>query len=241
MKNLLVTGCSGGIGQSIVQHFKKEGWFVIGTDIKDSNHCDVFIQCDLQNPVDIPNISKHLNKENVKTLHGLVNNAAIQIIKKIEDVTPEDWYRTLSINLISPYMLIQSLIPFLKGNGHIVNISSIHANLTKKYFSLYASSKGGLNTMTKSLALELAPDIRINAILPAATLTKMLEEGFQDNPEQLKLLAECHPLNRLAQPVEIAKAVQYLLSDESSFMTGSLLEINGGIGSLLHDPSLYQR
>jgi NAD(P)-dependent dehydrogenase (short-subunit alcohol dehydrogenase family) len=120
--------------------------------------------------------------------------------------------------------------------GTVVNIGSIHAKLTKPAFISYATSKAALRGLTQSLAVYCGEDIRVNMVEPAAIATPILLEGFVGNPDALEGLENYHPVGRLGLPVEVAELVVYLVSDVSSFMTGSVIEFKGRIGSRLHDP-----
>jgi NAD(P)-dependent dehydrogenase (short-subunit alcohol dehydrogenase family) len=117
-----------------------------------------------------------------------------------------------------------------------VNIASIHATVTKPEFALYATSKGALIALTRSLAIELAPDVRVNAVIPAATDTPMLRDGFGDNVDGLPVLGDYHPLGRIAQPEEVAQVALFLAAPQASFVTGAMVNVDGGIGVCLHDP-----
>jgi NAD(P)-dependent dehydrogenase (short-subunit alcohol dehydrogenase family) len=108
--------------------------------------------------------------------------------------------------------------------------------LTKSAFISYATSKAALQGLTRALAVDLGGRVRINVIQPAATDTSMLREGFAGNEAGLAALGQYHPAHRLAIPDEIAAAVLFLVSDECRFMTGSVINVDGGIGSRLHDP-----
>lgn len=238
MKTVLITGSGGGIGSATVKLFKSKGWRIIGIDIvENDNLSDIYIKYDLADFGNFAIITELLASHGITEINALVNNAAVQIVKPITQITPEDWLRTVNVNLSAPLFLIKELLPLLKrAKGSVINISSIHANLSKTNFSLYATSKGGLTTMTKVLALELAPEVRVNAVLPAATATEMLIDGFKNKPEKLIELKEYHPLKRIARTEEIAEVVYFLAGDSSSFITGSAIEVNGGIGAKLHDP-----
>lgn len=244
MKTALITGSAGGIGKAICKIFQREGYKVIGVDlVRVKKPAYDFIQYD---------ISKLCNKNSAnedfcrkveemigKKLDVLVNNAAIQIVKPAERLTIEDWQQTLNTNLLAPFLLIQRFLPMLrKAKGSVVNISSIHAQLTKANFAAYSTSKGALVSLTRALALDLAPDVRVNAVLPAATDTPMLREGFKGNKKGLTVLSDYHPLKRIAAPKEIAESVLFLTSQRSSFTTGTIVNVDGGIGSCLYDPAL---
>jgi len=241
-KYALITGAAGGIGAALCNVFSKNGYDVIGVDRKKVKSLNYRV---IQ--YDISNLGKKDTEEKIffKTLRDimegnlfvLINNAAVQIVKKIEDVQYEDWKETLDTNLLAPFWLIQEFKEELsKNKGSIINIASIHTYLTKAKFTVYTTSKGALVALTKVLSLELAPDVRINAIVPAATDTPMLRDGFRDNPEGLNVLGKYHPLGRIAKPEEVAKVALFLASDMASFITGAVLNVDGGIGNVLHDP-----
>jgi NAD(P)-dependent dehydrogenase (short-subunit alcohol dehydrogenase family) len=118
----------------------------------------------------------------------------------------------------------------------VVNVASIHAEVTKAGFAAYSTTKGALVALTRALALELAPAVRVNAILPAATDTAMLRAGFAGNQDGFAALDACHPLGRIARPDEIAALAAFLGSSQSGFLTGEAIRVDGGIGAVLHDP-----
>ncbi len=244
MKTAIVTGSTGGIGKAICKIFMREGYKVIGIDfVQEKNTLYDFIQYDISKLCN----KNYSNNEDFyykvefligKKLDVLVNNAAIQIVKPIELLTIEDWQRTLNTNLLAPFLLVQRFLPMLrKARGSVVNIASIHAQLTKKNFAAYSTSKGSLIALTRALALELAPEVRVNAVIPAATDTPMLRDGFKNNKQGLKVLGDYHPLKRIAKPDEIAEAVLFLAGQKASFITGTMFKVDGGIGLCLHDPN----
>ena len=243
MKTALITGAAGGIGQALCLAFRRAGYRVIGTDCKPVvEDCDVFIAADLEAMVrdervareGIDSIRAVLEKG---SLHVLVNNAALQIKKPAADLSVRDWQRSLDTNVVAPFALIQGLLPELKrARGSVVNIASVHAQLTKPGFTAYATSKAALVGMTRSLAVDLAGSVRVNCINPAATETPMLVAGFEGREEELSQLGQCHPLGRIADPREIARVAVFLASEDASFVNGAALDVDGGIGARLHDP-----
>ncbi len=241
-KFVLITGAAGGIGAALCNVFYENGYGVIGVDRKKiENQKFTTVRFDIsklgKDDSDEKIFIKEIKDITKGKLSVLINNAAVQIVKNIENITYEDWKETLDTNLLAPFWLIKIFREELKKNkGSIINIASIHTYLTKSKFTVYATSKGALVAMTKVLSLELSPDIRINAIIPAATDTPMLRDGFKDNPEGLKTLGEYHPLGRIAKPEEIAKVALFLSSEQASFITGTALNVDGGIGNVLHDP-----
>ncbi len=242
-KTVLITGALGGIGQALCKEFAAAGYFVIGTDRSEGKcSCDKFIRLDVRELYSknkerdrlLSEVRKHIKG---KGLTALINNAASQVLNRTDDVKISDWDETLQTNLIAPFLLVQSLLPDLeKAKGSVINIASIHAVATKPGFVCYATSKAALVGMTRSLAVDLGPRIRVNAINPAATATPMLLAGFEGKPQQFKELAQMHPLERIAEPSEIAQTALFLASPQAAFITGACLHIDGGIGARLHDP-----
>lgn len=245
-KAVLITGALGGIGRAMCAEFRKSDYFVIGTDQIDG-HCgsDAKIQLDIRDLFIDQDIRKSFVKDveqiladNDLRLTALINNAAAQLLNKTEDISIEDWNVTLQTNLISPFLLIQSFLPLLSANqGSVVNVASVHATATKPEFVCYATSKSALVGMTQALAVDLGAKIRVNAICPAATATPMLLAGFEGREAEFKELARMHPIGRIALPEEIAQTAIFLCSQQASFITGSCLRIDGGIGGRLYDPA----
>jgi NAD(P)-dependent dehydrogenase (short-subunit alcohol dehydrogenase family) len=241
--SVLITGANGGIGQALCQTFKEAGYFVIALDtVVGDALCDVFLPVDLRSLCredgyradTLSKVRHHLPESG---LFGLINNAAVQILGHTQDIQLEDWHQTLDVNLIAPFLLTQGLLPELKkAGGSVVNIASIHATNTKPRFVSYATSKSALVGLTKSMAIDLGAAVRINAICPAATATPMLLAGFEGKEDEFQQLSKMHPLERIAQPQEVAKVALFLVSPQASFITGSSLSVDGGIGSRLHDP-----
>jgi NAD(P)-dependent dehydrogenase (short-subunit alcohol dehydrogenase family) len=243
MRTAIVTGALGGIGQFICQTLLEKGYTVIAFDRRDGTcPCSHFFQCDIQDfhvaPEKVQSVVDQVREISGGKLDLLVNNAAHQVVKPMEKLEKVDWDVTLSTNLTAAFMLIQTFLSDLEQvKGSVVNVASIHANLTKPGFVAYATSKGGLVALTRALAVELGPKgIRVNAVLPAATETPMLREGFKDDPEGYAELARMHPIGRIAKPEEVAEFIAYLASPQAGFITGSALQIDGGMGGRLHDP-----
>ena len=241
---VLITGALGGIGQSLCTEFQSDGYFIIATDRLDGKcDCDAFIKVDIQKLCSDPSVGESLVEQvqaaigSEYQLQALINNAATQILNKTDDVKIEDWRMPLDTNLVAPFIIIQKFLPMLEANdGSVVNIASVHAMVTKPEFVCYATSKAGLVGMTRAMAVDLGPRLRVNAINPAATATPMLLAGFEGRPEALKELSKMHPLERIAEPREIAQTALFLCSDKARFITGACWALDGGIGARLHDP-----
>ncbi len=235
-KTILITGCLGGIGSVMVDFFREKGWFVIGTDKRDAfSNADIKITTDLNRVVESTDqILDTINRNNITHIDALVNNAAVQIKKKFDEFTYDDWVESFNVNVIAGYMLCKKLRNHLQG-GSIVNIGSIHSSHSKKGFLIYATTKGAIKTMTQNLSLELAPDIMVNCIAPAAIDTPMLKAGL--TREEYLQLNRYHPVDRIGSPVELSKLV-YTLCERNIFLTGAFIEYDGGISKLLHDPEV---
>jgi 3-oxoacyl-[acyl-carrier protein] reductase len=218
-KTALVTGASRGLGKVFAEQLAKNGMQVLTPgrqqlNLLSNEAIDDYLSS-LTEPVDV-----------------LVNNAGINRIGQttFSDVELED---TLQVNLIGPMRLARGLIPDMiqRQYGRIVNISSIWSIVSKPGRITYAVSKTGLNGYTRSLAVELAPyNILVNAVCPGYVNTELTR---QNNTEQdLQLICKTIPMKRLAEPVEIARLVEYLCSEENSYLTGQCLVIDGGYSCL---------
>lgn len=246
-KAIIVTGALGGIGAEIVKFFRNKNWFVIPIDIRacaDTTSVDL-AGFDLDRLVREPiyrnekiEVIRNLLPSNLERL-VLVNNAAVQKLAPTADLSKEDWDETLSINVLAPFFLSQGLFEDLRDHdGRVVNIGSIHADLTKPEFSAYATSKGALATLTKALAIEWAPyGVSVNSIAPAAIDTPMLKDGFLGKSSEMDRLASYHPTRVIGTPKDVASSVFMLAEFEGKFLTGAKIELSGGIGSVLHDPA----
>ena len=211
-KTALITGASGGIGRALCAVFQAANYRVIGLDKVKSEDRD-HLEGDLRQMCLSQSYRSEVIeqiREFLKQSHGLdvlINNAAVQIVKPMDEITLEDWYQTLDINLIAPFLLAQELLPELQAaSGSVINIASIHATLTKLGFICYATSKAALVGLTKSMAVELGAKVRVNAICPAAVGTPMLLAGFEEKEGLFKELSDMHPVGRIAEPEEVAKA-----------------------------------
>lgn len=243
-KTALITGASGGIGQSLCSVFRNDDYKVIALDRTEKLvDADFFIEADLDKICSDNDYCLEIIDQ-IQTLlvasqglDALINNAAIQIIKPMVQIGIDDWNQTLNVNLIAPFLLTQKLFSLLeKARGSVVNISSIHAKLTKPDFICYSTSKTALVGLTKSMAVEIGSKVRVNAICPAAVSTPMLLAGFDCKDEAYEVLSSMHPVGRIAEPSEVAKLALFLASKDAQFINGASLELDGGIGSRLHDP-----
>lgn len=241
----LVTGANGGIGKALATCFAENGYSVIATDITDFTVTAPNItnlKIDLEQIVLDEAYSQDLQKQIIDLTSGvgltaLVNNAAIQILGSVKEVSRQDWLKSMNVNVSAPFFMTQLFLDSLKNNnGSVVNISSIHALQTKRNFVTYATSKGALSSLTRNMAVDLGNAVRVNAIEPAAVSTDMLRAGFEGKEEQFKLLEAFHPIARIATPEEVAQLALFLCSEQSSFIHGACLNATGGIHGCLNDP-----
>jgi len=161
---------------------------------------------------------------------GLVNNAGIAPMATLDDTDPETWDTTFAVNVRGPYLISRALGPLLKKGESpaVVNISSSLADRAIPGMIAYNASKAALNHMTRCLALEWAPTVRVNAIMPAVVDTP-IHDGRGMSHDDIVGMGAMHPLGRIGQPRDISSMVLYLLSDASSWMTGAIIPVDGGI------------
>jgi glucose 1-dehydrogenase len=239
---ILITGAAGGIGRATVSLFAEKGWRVIGVDRSDFGddfpQDGLFIKADISHAEDVQSIFEKAHAF-TESLEALVNNAALQVAKPLVETTVEEWDAVMASNLRSVFLGVKLAHPLLKAGtgGAVVNVSSVHAIQTSANIAAYAASKGGLLALTRAMAIEFAPDnIRVNAILPGAVDTPMLRAGLGrghvgqgDVQERLDNLARRTVSGKVGRPEEIAHAIYFLADNEqSSFMTGQALVVDGG-------------
>lgn len=243
---VLITGCNGGIGAALVSAFAAAGWTVIGvdrTEAKTAGAARKIITADIADFCgDEKKCAAFAGEVRAalggKPLGALINNAATQILGGVGALTAEDFVRTMQVNAIAPFVLVKAFLADLEAaGGAVVNIGSVHAEATKPGFAAYATSKAALHGLTRALAVDLGPKVRVNTLAPAATATSMLKAGFDGNPAAFSALQDVHPLKRIAEPDEIARIAVFLASKDASFLTGATLYADGGILSRLHDPA----
>jgi glucose 1-dehydrogenase len=237
----LVTGALGGVGRATVRAFEEAGWRVVAIDKKPAEEiggADTrFRRVDVAEPEQFEALVRELQAVE-PGLDALVNNAAIQVCKPLVETSLAEWDAVMASNLRAAFVAAKACFPLLKAaRGAIVNISSVHAIASSRSIAAYATSKGGLVTLTRAMALEFGADgVRANVVLPGATDTPMLRSGLMRGHldgagihEMLADLGRRHVLGRVAAPAEVAEAIVFLAdSARSSFMTGQALVVDGG-------------
>lgn len=236
-KVALVTGAGSGIGAATAKRLAEEGAAVIVTDhhvehgtetaneIKANQFSAHFMQLDVTNESSWIQVYSQV-LEKFGKLNVLVNNAGVTDGGPTTEFSLERWRRVIAVNLEGVFLGIKLAIPLMQksGSGSIINLSSVAGLVGTPGSAAYCASKGGVRLLTKAIALEYAAfNIRVNSIHPGPVHTPMLEKlkDWQKIPDSI-------PLHRMAEPRDIANAILFLASDESSFMTGSELVIDGG-------------
>lgn len=240
MKTILISGAAGGIGTATARVFVREGWQVYGVDTsapEDSNLFEEFYEVDLTDNMQISTMFEDLANR-VSGLGSVVNNAALQLCQPLLETTVDEWDALMAVNLRAVFLMMKHAHPLLKKcAGSVVNVGSVHARATSANLSAYAASKGGLESLTRAVALEFAADgIRVNGVHPGAVETEMLKAGLGRGhltattvTAALDKLGQKHPLARIGRPEEIAEAILFLADGQkSSFVTGSFLTVDGG-------------
>lgn len=236
-RKAIVTGAAQGIGLAIAARLNGEGCRVALLDMntakmekaaKDLKGC-VGISCDVSSPISIA-IAVQSVVEQLEGLDILVNNAGILPRSSLEETTEEEWDQTLAVNLKSVFFMTQKTLPYLKRSPYarIINIGSLAGRMGGFETCLaYSASKGGIHALTMGLARQLAPyRINVNAVCPGTTETP-ITKAFSD--EAMERLLSRIPLERLGRASDMAAAVAFLASDDASFITGHLLDVNGGM------------
>ncbi|MCY4007381.1 MAG: glucose 1-dehydrogenase [Rhodobacteraceae bacterium] len=239
-KTALVTGASSGIGAEIVAVFAEAGAHVIATGRSSQRLSAVAAQADAQAiEADISTIAgcEALAREALSLampIDILVNSAGVALVGPLLDYSAEDWDRTMAVNLRPPFLLSRALAPAMieAGGGKIINISSQTGVIALAQHAAYATSKGGLNALTKSLMVELAPhNIQVNAICPTVVMTEMGKKIWSPPEKSGPMIAKT-PLGRFGEPVEIADLALYLASPAADLINGEVIMIEGGFTSV---------
>lgn len=246
-KVALVTGAAMGLGRATAQTLAREGAAVAIADLEEergeetaegirrSGGDAMFLRHDVTSPEAWEqNISKLL--ERFGRLDVLVNNAGVSITKDVERTTLQEWRWVMSVNLDGVFLGVRAGVVAMKGTGggSIINISSIDGIIGESQLAAYCASKGGVRLLTKSAALHCAEaryGIRVNSVHPGYIRTPLLDAYFkevQNGAEEEERKMALHPVGHFGEPQDVAAAVLFLASDESRFVTGTELVVDGG-------------
>jgi len=243
---ILITGSTRGIGRVIAERFAQEGASVIvtgrtvddgksvATALREDGHDAMFIRADMREPTDI----ERLVEQTVAEYGGvdvLVNNAGVQTETSVTEATLDDWERVVETDFRSFWLCAKAAAAEMT-EGSIINVSSNHAFLTMPGLFPYNAIKAGINGMTRAMALDLGPDIRVNTVNPGWIA---IERTMRDMDDQQRAeLERIHPLGRIGTPEDVAGVVAFLASDDAAFMTGESVLVDGGRTAVMQDSTL---
>jgi NAD(P)-dependent dehydrogenase (short-subunit alcohol dehydrogenase family) len=244
-KVMIVSGGASGLGLAAGIKFSQNGYNVVLIDvneekgkgaekkIKDMGGDALFCLCDISNKEQVQRAAK-LTKEKFGRADVLINNAGLEVRGSVLQCTEEDWIRLYDINLKGIYYMSNAFVPMMveHGKGAVVNTGSILGYRTVGERAAYSSSKGAIDTLTRSMAFDLAANnIRVNCVVPGAIDTPLLRGSINDSPnpgETEKFLNSKSVLNRMGTAEEVANVMYFLGSDEASFVTGAAYFVDGG-------------
>ncbi len=247
-KVAIVTGAGSGIGRVTAEVFAEQGAHVVVADwnaatgeetaarIMDAGHDARFQYVDVSQAPEVQRMVQ-FTVEQYGRLDVLVNNAAVQIFGTVTETSEEDWDRLLSVNLKGVFLCSKYAIPEMirGGGGSVVNVASVLGFVGDPDLAAYCAAKGAMIALTKATAIGYGPNrVRANCICPGDVNTPMVQDYFNQapDPERARQTISAHyALRRIAEPREVAQAAAFLASDASSFMTGSVLVMDGGLTS----------
>jgi NAD(P)-dependent dehydrogenase (short-subunit alcohol dehydrogenase family) len=220
--SIAISGSSSGIGKALALGFKSEGWTVFEIDKDEPAERGAhFLKGDLSKVEDCLEFCRFI-KRHTECLDALVNNAGFMIRRSPESLSLEEWNRVLATNLTAPFILTRELAPVLaKGRGRVINICSTRATMSEANTESYSASKGGLLALTHANAVSFGPNLKVNAISPGWIDVEGEELRKSDHSQ--------HPAGRVGKPEDILSLVRYLVSDDSSFVTGAEFIVDGGM------------
>ncbi len=235
-KTAVVTGACSGIGKAIAEMFLKEGANVVfsdinlGMDFENYGTKALYVKTDVAKSADVNSLVKAAVDKFGK-IDVMVNNAGIGGLTELANMPDEEWDKVLAVNLNGVFYGVRAAGKYMKENnikGSIINMASILGAVGFRNAGAYCAAKGGVNQLTRTAALELAPNcVRVNSIAPAFIKTPMTQ-GCREDKGLNDLITGATPMGCFGEPDDIAWAAVYLASDEAKFVTGSVLYVDGG-------------
>jgi NAD(P)-dependent dehydrogenase (short-subunit alcohol dehydrogenase family) len=237
-RRVVISGGSSGIGLEVARMMASRGAEVCLTARREEQLTAATEEigpaawawpCDVSDPVSVAALAAEVGGR-WGALDCLVNNAGVAPMARLDETSYEEWDETFAINVRGPFLLCRELGPLLRAGTApaVVNISSTLAERAIPGMAAYNASKAALNQLTKSLALEWAPTVRVNAIMPAVVDTPIHSlRGM--SAEQVQAMGDMHPLKRVGQPEDVAEMIAFLLSGAASWMTGAIIPVDGGM------------
>lgn len=232
-KIAIVTGACSGIGKAIAEEFLKQGASVVFSDINEiqvSSEKAMFIKCDVSKSEEVNNLIEETIKK-FGRIDIMVNNAGIGTVGDVLSTDDDSWNKIISINLSGVFFGMRAASNKMKEmgiKGSIINMTSILGTVGFRGAIGYCAAKGGVSQLTRAGALDLAPcGIRVNAIAPGFIKTQMTK-GVQEDEKTKAFIESKTPLGYMGEPMDIAKGAVYLASEDSKYVTGNILYIDGG-------------
>jgi NAD(P)-dependent dehydrogenase (short-subunit alcohol dehydrogenase family) len=245
-KAALITGGGAGIGRAIALAFAREGASVavagrrleklkaVAGEIEKQGGAAMALECDVTRAKDAER-AVHESAKKFGKLNVLVNNAGTLSVSTVDSISEEDWDRVMTVNVKGPFLMSRAALKEFRkaGGGAIVNIGSVLGLVAMKDRAAYCASKGGVTMLTKAMALDHAHEnVRVNCICPSIVETELVK-GLFDNSEQGQRLRKSRigtiPLGRFGKPVDVAELAVFLASEESSWLTGTAIPLDGGL------------
>ncbi len=241
-KVAIITGSTSGMGRETAYLFAEEGAKVVVVGrreerakeavekIKADGGEAMYVVADMSKKEDIENVVDE-TVEKYGTVDIVFNNAGAITYKNTMEIDLEEWNRIYAINVTSHLIMAQKVAPIMKekGEGYIVNTGSIAGTSARWGLSAYATTKHAVSGLTKALARDLGPEIRVNAILPGAINSEMLDSAGGADGDAVAPMKDMSPLGRIGQGREIGEAALFLATPQSSFITGQLIRVDGGV------------
>ena len=239
---VVVTGGAKGIGGACVKAFTEGGAKVCildidqaGQEFADTLGDDTFyIHCDVSKEDEVKTAFKKIEKK-LGAVEVLVNNAGIQRYSTVTETSEEEWDLVMNVNLKSAFLCSKYAIPMMVNNkkGCVINVASVQSFISQKNVAPYTTSKTALLGLTRSIAVDYAPNIRSVAVCPGTVDTPMFRNSIQESPNPDEVLEECnemHLVKRICSSEEVGELITYLASDKAGFITGQAIRIDGGLG-----------
>jgi NAD(P)-dependent dehydrogenase (short-subunit alcohol dehydrogenase family) len=229
---VIVTGAAGGLGAALCQRMRKDGYVAIGIDQHVAVDADVDLRVDLRDSERLVELGRELARD--YELKAIVHNGAVQPLAGAGETSLVDWSDALRVNVIAVDALVTGTRESLAANdGSVVVVGSVHGRATTGGLTAYATTKAALEGWVRSAALDLGPNIRVNALVPGAIDTAKLREGFarwgEESAEERKaVLRRRTALRRIGDPEDVAGPVSFLIGDDARFITGAVLVVDGG-------------
>jgi NAD(P)-dependent dehydrogenase (short-subunit alcohol dehydrogenase family) len=237
-KRVVISGASSGIGFETARMLASQGAEVCLTArraetleaaAQEIGDAASTWRCDVDDPESVAALAAEA-RDRWGAVDGLVNNAGVAPMARLDETTNEVWDEAFAINVRGPFLLCRELGPLLHqgSSSAVVNVSSTLAERAIPGMAAYNAAKAAVNQLTRSLALEWAPQVRVNAVMPAVVDTPIHASRGMSS-EQVQAMGEMHPMKRVGQPGDVAAMITFLLSDASSWMTGTVIPVDGGM------------